>query len=342
MSNTINVRSPKVITVTGVANDEIKVEIYLWNSPDSQPLTPNFTLEKPIPSSIITECNFDISPYCRGFIDHISYVEITADTAANVKEYAYCHLKIFVNGAQLDISNDFICFDGYGYHADGANPEFTGFISDGSYYVNSVGGSGGVYYYDDQAVTWNARYTDLATGGTITTIILANEVGYIPYLHLSYLTTGNKLEIIRDGVVKNTCYFYVQSECKYQTVNCDFVNKFGAWQRIVFFKASSESFEMTNTQYNLMPESIDYNVKKNIRQVFNVNGNDKITVNTGWVFESYSDTITQLMLSEKILLDNVPMLVTTKSIDKQTGLNNKNINYKLEFKNSAPKLNYNT
>ena len=94
MANIINVRSPKIITVTGSANDEIKVEIYLWNSPDSQPLTPNFTLEKPIPSSIITECNFDISPYCRGFIDHISYVEITADTAANVKEYAYCHLKI--------------------------------------------------------------------------------------------------------------------------------------------------------------------------------------------------------------------------------------------------------
>jgi hypothetical protein len=99
---------------------------------------------------------------------------------------------------------------------------------------------------------------------------------------------------------------------------------------------------MNSNEYNLMPSSTTYNVKDNVRKAFNINGNDKITVNTGWVFESYSETITQLMLSEKILLDDVPVLVTTKSFNKQTGLNNKNINYKLEFKNSAPKLNYNT
>jgi hypothetical protein len=341
MSNTINVRSPKIVTVTGVANDDIKVEIYLWNSPASQPLTPTFTLEKPIPSSVITQCSFDISPYCRGFIEHVNYVEVTADTAANVNEYAYCHVKLFKNGSPLFAVPDFICFDGFGYYSEGANPEFTGFITDGSYYVNSVGNSGGVYYYDDQTVTWTARYTDLAAGGAVTTITLANEVGYIPYVHSSYLTTGNKLEIIKDGVVKNTCYFYVQSECKYQTINCDFVNKFGAWQRLVFFKASKESFDMTNTEYNLMPENIDYNVKKNVRQVFNVNGAEKISVNTGWVFESYSEVMKQLMLSEKILLDDKPVIIETKSLELQKNINDRNINYNLSFKYANPTLNYN-
>jgi hypothetical protein len=190
-------------------------------------------------------------------------------------------------------------------------------------------------------VTWQARYTGLSTGG-VTTITLAYEVGYIPYLNTAYIGEGNKLEIIRDSVVQSTYNFYEVDECKYTPVNCDFVNKHGEWQRIVFFKSSVSNFEMNSNEYNLMPSSTNYNIKDNVRQAFNINGNDKITVNTGWVFESYSDTITQLMLSEKILLDDVPMLVTTKSIDKQTGLNNKNINYKLEFKNSAPKLNYNT
>lgn len=47
MSEPINVRSPKIISATGVANDDIRAEIFLWNDPASQPATPNFILEKP-------------------------------------------------------------------------------------------------------------------------------------------------------------------------------------------------------------------------------------------------------------------------------------------------------
>ena len=59
------------------------------------------------------------------------------------------------------------------------------------------------------------------------------------------------------------------------------------------------------------------------------------------MFETYSDVITQLMLSEKILLDDVPVIIVTKSLDKQKNINDKNINYSLDFRYSAPKLNYN-
>ena len=98
---------------------------------------------------------------------------------------------------------------------------------------------------------------------------------------------------------------------------------------------------MTNTEYNLMPESVDYNVKKNVRQVFNVNGAEKITVNTGWVFESYSEVMKQLMLSEKILLDDKPVIIETKSLELQKNINDRNINYNLSFKYANPALNYN-
>jgi hypothetical protein len=90
-----------------------------------------------------------------------------------------------------------------------------------------------------------------------------------------------------------------------------------------------------------MPEDIDYNVKRNVRQVFNVNGMDKITVNTGWVFESYSEVMKQLLLSENILLDDKPVNVETKSLELQKNINNRNINYNLSFKYSNPTLNYN-
>jgi len=336
----INVRSPRIVDISGTANDTTKVELYIWNDPDSIPSDPTFTLEKPIPSSIITETSYDISPYCRRYINHTAFTEVTSDTAAPVEEYCFCTVKEYLNGA-LQLTTEFIAFDGFGYHSEGENPQQGDeFLSDGSYYVNSSGGCGGVYYHDDQAVTWEATYTGLQSGAT-TTITLANEVGYIPYVHNNYIGEGNKLEIIRNSVVQNTYYFYEQDECKYTAVNCDFVNKHGGWQRVVFFKASRSSFEMNNKEYNLMPSSTSYTIKDNVRQVFNVNGRDKISVNTGWVFEAYSDVMTQLLMSEKIMIDDEAVILDTKSISLQESINDNNINYKMDFRYSAPKLNYN-
>ena len=345
MAININVRSPRIVEISGVANDTTKVELFLWNDPNTIPTHPTYTLDKPIPSSEVTTVSYDISPYCKRFIDHVEYTEVSADTASPVGEYCFCYVKTYKNGTLITgggaYSYEYIAFNGFGYHSEGMNPTPSGaFLTDGSYYINSVGASGGVYYYDDQANTWEARYTGLSTAAT-TTITLSNEVGYVPYINTAYAGEGNKLEIIENSIVVNTYYFNESDECKYDALNCDFVNKFGAWQRIIFFKVSRSSFDMTNTEYNLMPSLTNYNVKDNVRNVFNSNGTEKITVNTGWVFEAYSDVMTQLLLSEKILLDNVPVIVNTKSIQLQKSINDKNINYKLDFKYSAPKLNYN-
>ena len=338
MATPINVRSPKIMTINGAVNDETKVEIYLWKASGSIPTNPTYTLEKKIVNSSVGNV-YDISPFAKTFVKHKAFTEVTSDTAMDEDEYCYCDLKLYENGAQIDVVNEFICFDGFGYHSEGANPAHTKFLTDGNYYVNAIGNSGALSYYDDGAVLWTAQYTAL-DGSFSTTITLSNEVGLIPYVN-SLFSNGNKLEIFRDSVLQNTYTFTAQEECKFTPINCDFINKFGAWQRIVFFKASKSSFSVSSTEYNLMPSSAIYDVQDNVRSAFNLNGKDKITVNTGWVFESYSDVIKQLMLSEKILLDNEPVLISTKSIELQESINNNNINYKLDFEYSAPTLNYN-
>jgi hypothetical protein len=336
----INVRSPRIVDIAGTANQTTKVELFIWNDPDSIPSNPTFTLDKPIPSSIITETSYDISPYCRRYINHTKYTEVTADTAAPVEEYCFCTVKEYLDGV-LQLTTEFIAFDGFGYHSEGENPQQGDeFLTDGTYYVNASGNTGGVYYHDDQAVTWEATYTGTTSGGT-TTITLANEVGYIPYVHTNYVNEGNTLEIKRNSVVQNTYVFEQIDECKYDIVNCDFVNKHGGWQRLVFFKASRSSLEMTNTEYNLMPQSTSYDVQDNVRSVFNVNAMEKISCNTGWVPEAYSDVMTQLIMSEKVMINDEPVILDTKSIDLQKNINDKNINYKMDFRYSAPKLNYN-
>lgn len=340
MAIAINLRSPRIVTINGSVNDTTKVEIYLWNDPDSIPVQPTYTLDKVIVDAAVGNV-YDISPYCRRFVNHTAYTPITSDTAMDVNEYAYCSLKLYRDGAQVDVINDFICFDGFGYHSEGVNPEFDHLLPSGTYIVNGDSGAS-LSYYESPDYTWTYEYSALS--GTTGITSFGNTVGHIPLITPGYNNTtanGNLLEVFRDGILVNSYNVIRQTECKYEVMECDFVNKFGAWQRVSFFKASKSSFDVKSTEYNLMPSSTSYNVQDNVRSGFNFNGNEKISVNSGWVPESYSDSIQQLMLSEKVLLNDVPVLVSSKSIELQKNISNKNINYKLDFTYSAPKLNYN-
>jgi hypothetical protein len=343
----IFVRSPYIVSVSGVAGDSTKVEIFLYNDPDSVPADPTYTLEKDIPTSEQTTCYYDVSPYCRNYIEHIKYNEVTAITASDVGEYCYCKVKAYKNGVLQtpggDYTKELICFDGYGYHSEGYNPTVDlSLITEGSYYIEEGVNSGGLYYHNDGThTTLEVRYTALKTGTVVTQSLTANTVGYIPYVHSSFNSEGNTLEILEDSVVTYTYTFEAVCESKYDVINCDFVNKFGAWQRLVFFKVSKDSFSVSDTEYNFMVEDIDYNVNKATRQNFNVNGKESVTCNTGWVFESYKEVIKQLMMSETILLNDKPVRLKSKSIELQKGINNNNINYQIQFDYAYHELNYN-
>lgn len=334
------VRSPRIVTQSGSANDDTTCELYIWNSPDSEPANPTYTLSKPIPSTTVTTCNYDISPYCREYITHTTYTEVTSDTAMPNGEYCFCTVKLYKN-AVLQSTTNFICFDGFGYYEDDYNPSYvTGFLTDGTYYVSDTGNSGGVYYHDDQTVTWEAVYVGLTTGGVGTTVVLGSEAGYIPYVHTSYVGEGNTLTIKRNSVTVSTYTFIEVCEPKYTVIDCDFVNKYGHWQRLCFFKASHETMDMSNTEYHLMPSAVDYDVTEARKKTFNVNGQHKIRCNTGWVVEGYSDVIKELMLSETIVLDNKPVKLVSKNTKLYKHINDKNINYELEFEYAHNMLNY--
>jgi hypothetical protein len=56
-----------------------------------------------------------------------------------------------------------------------------------------------------------------------------------------------------------------------------------------------------------------------------------VRVNTGWVDENNSELIQDLLLSETILLDLKPVTIKTEGTELKTSLNNKMINYEMEF-----------
>jgi len=339
-----NIRSPYLIDATGTAGQEAKVELFIWNNSGSEPASPTKTLTKPIPSTNIITVHFDVSPYMREYINQEEFTPVTVTTDADEDSFIFARVKVWVNGLVVD--NEYLLgLDGFGYFEEGKNP--TGqppLLTEGEYYVQEGGNTGGLYFFNDDSSTWQAEYTSLdGTTPTVTSLFnsITSPVTYVPYITPTHVGTGGSIvKILKDSVEKFSYTFREVCEPKYIPVTCDFINKHGSWQRLVFFKVSKSTMQMENTEYHLMPASVDYSTSQNIQQTFNTNGTESIKVNTGWVPESYSEVMKELVFSETIRLDNRPVNIKTKSIDLFKSINEKNINYTMEFDYANHMINY--
>jgi hypothetical protein len=188
---------------------------------------------------------------------------------------------------------------------------------------------------------WIAKYTDVKTLNVFQLSLDTNTVYDIAKVHPPFTDFGNKVEILDgDEVVQDTYYFLPQCECKYEVITCDFVNRWGGWQREFFYKASTESVEMSNTQYKLNPTNFpNYNLYEGQTKNFNTNAKRSIKVNTGWVEENYKVTIEEMLLSETIRINGLPAVLKTKSVEKFKSINTKTINYQMEFEMAYDVLN---
>jgi hypothetical protein len=154
----------------------------------------------------------------------------------------------------------------------------------------------------------------------------------MPYVHDDNIQYGNEVTI-KDfsGAIISQYLFTPKTECKYTPVRCSFINRYGGWKDIIFFKAQTNNISTKGTDYKLMPSAINYNTSKGQVKSFNINGTQTIKLNTGFVDDNYSELITDLLLSETVLLDEKPVMVKTQGSELKTSLKDKMINYEIEF-----------
>lgn len=347
MSNRIFARSPFIIEINETSQTSSKIEIFLWNGTGSAPTDPTYTLSKAIPSSTNLQTLYNVSPYIREYFRFTSPSLNYNVTNQTLTSLSYCNVKIkrYKNTGTLLDTTTYYAFDGYGEYTNGYNYDRGAYLLDeGTYY----------YYYDSDLTASNTRvgdvtfeatasgkvkYTNLVSGATYTATGLTAGLRTQFRVYPTYWSSGNKMEILdSSNNVLRTYYFRPIEECKYTPIPIDFINKFGAWQREWFFKASNDFMELSNTEYNLMPQTlVNFNTYEGQTKTFNSNIKESIRVNTGWVNEDFKNTIQEILLSEKILIDSLPMRCKTKSLEKFKSINSKTINYTLEFD-----YNYNT
>ena len=174
-----------------------------------------------------------------------------------------------------------------------------------------------------------------------------------------------RVKVTYDTTSFTTIYTTEIEECKYPVNKITFVNRWGAMQDLFFFKKSVDSLESRSESFSrsifearnvvLSPpesgtdcdESITYNTYSttaHAKKTFNANATESVLLNSGFVNELMNPFFEELMVSEYIWLTDssaniYPVNLKESSFTKKTGLNDRLINYTMNFEKAFSLVN---
>jgi hypothetical protein len=171
------------------------------------------------------------------------------------------------------------------------------------------------------------------------------DLEFILKVKLPTTATSNDIASIND---QPTLRYEILCEPKYNVIDCVFINKFGCWDSFSFLKKSVQKFNATSSNYKrsigeVGASGFSYSLTDHQKVQYNKNGYKSITVNTGFVDESFNLLLEEMMLSEKmyLIIDDVvePVNLNTSSVELKTSVNDKLINYTMDFDFAYDNLN---
>jgi hypothetical protein len=354
----VKVRSPFIIQINEATQLGSKIELFIWNSGSSIPTTPTYTLSKPIPTSNQRLTSYNVSNFVKEYIDNIAPTYPSTIVQEDVVNWALFRVKRYWNNdgtfTLLD-TTDYVGVNGFSNYMDGLQvatetrvmPLFNSEIKN-NYQTKSTYPNGDTQYlnvffdFTNLADQLDVVYSTIDGSAYDFTLSYDNLIGVLLFkipitlvkINGNFIN-GCKVDITftpqTGSVFNDDFYTYPICEPKYTPVLCDFINRFGGWQTLTLYKAQTNSLSVKNEDYKLSPKEVNYNPLRGQKKSFNFIGTQNIKTNTGWIDENYNELITDLLLSEKILIDNKPVILKTQGTELKTKLKNRLINYELEF-----------
>lgn len=197
---------------------------------------------------------------------------------------------------------------------------------------------------------------DVSWATTATTIVISDDgdtnqkIQYVNITGTENLSDGDTITIT-NGVYTDTTIITLREICepKFTPYRVIFYNKYGALQDIWFDKKSiqtlnvkSSNFQRSIIEFDSSLGGADYSVYKHSKRRFNIEGTESITLNTGFIIEDLNDPLKQLLLSESVWIDNgsnvYPVNVASSSIQEKTSVNDKLIQYTIDFEYAFDKI----
>jgi hypothetical protein len=368
----IFVRSPYFIEVDEASQVESKIELFIWHKGESEPATATYTLSKKAASTTQRKNIYNISNYAKEFIDIINPA-IYSYSPSEEENNNWCYVKVkryystTPNNASPTLLDTitYVGANGYTNYVDFYNNSITDtFIPMNLFQQNKVYKyyEGVSFYYPyltffidyiNDTDVYSVKYYTLESSPLEEEEVFIsagfNEEEYLfripirPYN--GDFIDGCKIEILKNDTVLATYIFKAECEIKYSPIKIDYINKYGAWDFITFFKAKTQNWEVKNKEYQLLSDDVNYNPLRGESKAFNYEAKQSIKLNTGWVDESYNELIKDLMTSETIILFDYetvtqkPVKLKTMTTDLKTSLQDKMINYQIEFEYNYNQIN---
>jgi len=366
--NIFNCRSPYIIRIDGdSAQVATKIELFIWKVGESEPTTPTKTIEKTKYSDTQYINYYNISPFVYDLIN--TFAEPTYAFAYNIRYKLY-----YKTTGDYSLLEDETLISVCGYNAYN-NPNY---IWSTSIALLTNYGSTLDYIYDnsmmpnlDFIIDFAATVNDIRFEWISTEFV--EDHNEIFTYNIDYINDGSlfadRVQMVQnasEGILVSTefnIYYYDGDtytsiyqcvltpicENKYTPLGLRFVNRKGGVQQLTLFKNNTKTIDVKASDYNTNTFTEGYPVYDQTlgqKRVFNKNGNVTVKANTGWLNESENINIQDIMLSEMLSLtsansDYAYGAVTLKSSSQlmKTHLNEKVINYELEFEVASSLIN---
>lgn len=350
------VRSPYIVNVNEIDQAGSKIELFIWNKPNSEPTTPTYTFTKDAPSLTQVYNEYNLANYIKEYITNIMpeligpipseednsmwcFFKVKRYTRSSLGDYTLLTNDDFDNVIQIAINGWSKYYNGINRQSDiprllyNRNIKLTYYSNGTPYYVNFLTDFIGVVH----TVTYKSP-----TGSTIftTSFTPTNVSNYKISIGYYGVPLSEIVVAIPSEFYEFTIYTESIDECKYETFTCGFINRYGGWQPLTFYKQQTTNISTTSNQYKMFQGSgFGYDPRIGQYQIMNINGKRTIKLNTGWVTEDYSELIEDLLLSETITINYEPVMVKTKSVELKKHVKDKLINYEIEFEYASDIIN---
>lgn len=379
MATKINIRSPYYIKTTPtsgtLSSASMSLYIYTGILTTNKPASAQYTITKtPIGSNNFVV--FEVGELVRDYLDiefngeydsqtvwvesDITITKSDTSTEADNTDYiAFDGYGYFEDGINPELSKTYLQSNYKVFRLDDQNvriPVFTEETDSVTYRYkgetkrtqavsSSTNTNAQIEYItvsgSDNTDTYKERV--LADGGTFEDNSLLDafldsvDIGLVDEL---YINSDSGTQVIK--IVTEPC-------TKYEPYKVTFVNKFGALQDMWFSLKSTESLNTTGETYKA--NVVDFNTltyatyKPQVAQ-YNKLGKESITLNTNYISEDYNEVIKQLMMSEQVWLTKLTdteevlaVIPKTQSVTYKTSLNDRLVQYTVEFDYAFDKIN---
>lgn len=364
----VNINSPVYLKInnTDLADCDLTISIYTGTFQASPSTTYQLRKNEVANNNAVT---FEIGELIKDYIDYDFNGSFT-DNGVNVWVKTVATPRNAA-GTILDaITTLIMAFDGVGYFEDGFDTE-TQTNGDTTLTLSSYSGSSTILMSNNKIFREESEIlkipvlanlsvnagADTLTGATtvnfkngattVTSVTIGTGIDDTADV-IEYATSTTaaltSVDIVSDSGTETISI--EQQDCqKYTNYPIVFKNRHGALQRINFFLKSIESLEVQREEYkaNTLTTGATYSINNAQYKTRNIMSRESITMNTGYVNDSYNQVIEELLISPVCWIQkdnlNLPVIPQNKRVTYKTSLNDRLSNYTIDFKYAFDRIN---